>query len=146
MSLHNHALYQITIKALLFKEERILVLITPDNYIDFPGGRVDESERELAWTEALKREVSEELGDSVIIGIGQTLFVSKRQYHKNGKTNYMAAIFFRCNYITGEINLSDEHSNYEWLTQEEILSSKLKFISEDERYQLVSLFRKSQKN
>ncbi len=143
MSLYNHALYQITTKALLFKDKRILVLITADGYLDFPGGRVDESERDLPWTEALKREVAEELGEQVSIEIGQTLFVSKRQYDKDEKTNYIAAIFFKCQYISGDIELSDEHANHKWLTLEEIIDNRVKFVSEDERSQLVALFNRT---
>ena len=79
MALHNHALYQIATKSLLYKDKCILVLFTPDNYLDFPGGRVDETERNLPWTEALKREVAEELGESIYIDVGRTLFVSKCQ-------------------------------------------------------------------
>ncbi len=93
MPLYNHAQYQVATKALLFKDDQILVLITPDGYLDFPGGRADESERNLPWTEALRREVAEELGEQVSIEIGQTLFVSKRQYDKNDETNYIQQYF-----------------------------------------------------
>lgn len=140
MSLQNHALYQIATKALLFKEGKILVLYTPDGYLDFPGGRVDESERVLSWEEALRREVAEELGELVTINVGKTLFVSKRQYHIGGATHHIAAIYFECQYIGGEIKLSDEHGNHEWLTVEELLSSNKKFVSEDEKAQLQILF------
>lgn len=143
MALYNHALYQVATKALLFKDARILVLVTPDGYLDFPGGRVDESERNLPWTEALKREVTEELGKSISIEVKQTLFVSKRQYDKDNTTHYIAAIFFECQYIGGNIKLSDEHINQEWLTPKEIINHRLKFVSEDERKQLVALFSQS---
>lgn len=143
MTLQNHALYQVATKSLLYKDGRILVLFTPDNYLDFPGGRVDETERNLPWTEALKRELAEELGDSISIGVGRTLFVSKRQYHKAEQTYYIAAIFFECQYVAGDIKLSDEHGNYEWLTPEEIINHRLKFMSEDERDQLLALFKQT---
>lgn len=145
MSLYNHALYQVATKALLFKDDQILILITPDGYLDFPGGRVDESERDLPWPEALRREVSEELGEHVSIEVGQTLFVSKRQYRKDEKTHYIAAIFFQCKYVNGEIKLSDEHVNHKWLTPKEIINNSLKFVSEDERSQIVALFNRISK-
>ena len=66
-SLYDHALYQVATKALLFKDDKILVLITPDGYVDFPGGRVDNSERNISWHEALRREVTEEIGGSIVI-------------------------------------------------------------------------------
>ncbi len=141
MSLSNHALYEVATKALLFKDDQILILITPDGYLDFPGGRVNESEREVPWSEALKREVTEELGENVAIKIGNTLFVSKRQYQKDKKKHYTAAIFFKCKYVGGDIELSEEHTNYKWLTPEEIINNSLMFMSEDERSQLVALFK-----
>lgn len=140
MSLHNHALYQVATKALLYKGGKILVLYTPDGYIDFPGGRVDESERDLSWHEALQREIAEEIGELINISVGKTLFVAKRQYHSGGKTHHIAAIYFECQYLDGEINLSDEHGNHEWLTPEELLSSTKKYMSEDEKLQLQTLF------
>ena len=78
------------------------------------------------------------------IEIGQTLFVSKRQYKKDEKTNYIAAIFFICKYVNGDIQLSDEHANHKWLTPEEIINHQLKFVSEDERNQLVALFNRTE--
>lgn len=140
MNARNHALYQLATKALLFKGDKILVLVTPDGYLDFPGGRVNESERNVPWADALKREVVEELGESVKINIGKTLFVSKRQYEKEGKTNYVAAIFFECQYVSGDITLSDEHGSHLWLKSDEIINNRLKFISDDEKEQLSVLF------
>ncbi|HEX8182438.1 MAG TPA: NUDIX domain-containing protein [Candidatus Saccharimonadales bacterium] len=139
MSLYNHALYQVATKALIYKGEKILVLITPDGYVDFPGGRVDESERDIPWTEALKREIAEELGENIVIDIGDTVFVSKRQY-KIDTLQHIAAIFFRCTYVSGEVTLSEEHSDHVWLTAKELIDSKRKFLSEDERKQLSTLF------
>lgn len=136
MGLYNHALYQVATKALIFDGDKVLVLQTPDGYLDFPGGRVDESERDIPWTKALKREVAEEVGDDVRIDIGQTLFVSKRQYHKAGKTHHIAAIFFECTYSGGDITLSDEHGNHGWMTMSELLNTDKKFVSPDEKQQL----------
>ena len=137
---HSHALYQLATKALLFDGNKILVLITPDGYLDFPGGRVDETERDVPWTESLKREVAEELGVSIVIKVVKNLFVSKRQYREDNMTHFIAAIFFECHYLSGNITLSNEHRNFEWMTPGEILSSRFKFISDDERSQLSLLF------
>jgi 8-oxo-dGTP pyrophosphatase MutT (NUDIX family) len=93
MSLTNHALYQVATKALLFDDDKLLVLYTPEGYLDFPGGRVDESERDLPWTEALQREIAEEVGPEVRVDIGQTLFVSKRSYNNEGKSTILPPSF-----------------------------------------------------
>ncbi len=140
MGLYNHALYQVATKALIFDDDKVLVLETPDGYIDFPGGRVDETERDIPWTEALKREMDEEIGGAVQIDIGQTLFVSKRLYHKDGQAHHIAAIFFRCQYRGGDITLSDEHGNYSWMTMNELLHDNRQFISPDEKSLLQQHF------
>ena len=139
MSLHDHALYQIATKALIFDEDKILILITPDGYIDFPGGRVDQSERDIPWVNALKREIKEELGNSFVVEIGQTLFVSKRRYDKNNLTHHIAAIFYECRYQDGAIQLSDEHGSYEWSTLRDLVNDDRRFVSEDEKQHLNNL-------
>jgi 8-oxo-dGTP pyrophosphatase MutT (NUDIX family) len=140
MGLHDHALWQVATKALLFDGDKVLVLITPDGYLDFPGGRVDESERNIPWTDALRREISEEVGNGVQVDVGQTLFVSKRKYHNGGQEHHIAAIFFRCEYKGGDITLSEEHGGHEWMTIEQLLARPEKFISDDEKSQIQALF------
>jgi 8-oxo-dGTP pyrophosphatase MutT (NUDIX family) len=140
MGLSNHAQYQLATKALLTKDGKILVLMTPDGYIDFPGGRVDATEVDLSWHEALRRELDEEIGTEVEVAIGQTLFVSKRTYHKNGEVKRIAAIFFACEYVSGDITLSEEHATHQWMTPNELLTTDLKYVSDDEKSQLQSYF------
>lgn len=142
MGLMNHAVFQVATKALLFDGDKLLVLITPDSYIDFPGGRVDASEVELAWPEALRREIAEEIGPDVQVDIGQTLFVSKRQYTKDGRTNRIAAIFFDCKYLSGDITTSDEHDHFVWMTPTELMATDRQFVSNDEKALLQSYFAK----
>jgi 8-oxo-dGTP diphosphatase len=140
MGLTNHAQFQVATKALLLDGDKILVLITPDGYIDFPGGRVDASEVELAWPEALKREIAEETGPAVRVEIGPTMFVSKRTYDKNGQTHRIAAIFFLCKYLGGDITMSDEHERFVWMTPGELLVSEHPFVSDDEKTHLRAYF------
>lgn len=138
--LTDHALYQVTLKALLLKDNRLLTLITPDGYLDFPGGRVDESERGLGWEDSLRREAREELGGNIAFDVGETAFVAKRQYTFERKTYYVAAIFFACQFRGGEITLSDEHSRFAWLEPAELIRGDYKYVSEDERQRLRAYF------
>lgn len=141
MGLNNHALWQVATKALLFNGEgKLLALTTPDGYLDFPGGRVDETERQQPWTESLKREVGEELGPSITFEPQNIAFVSKRSYHHDGTTHYIAAIYFTARYIGGDIELSDEHAQYAWIDPKTILTSNYTFVSDDERQQLQAYF------
>ena len=140
MGLNNHALYQVATKALIFNGDKVLVLHTPDNYIDFPGGRVDETERDIPWTEALKREIAEEVGNNFQVNIGPTLFVSKRHFQKQGKDVHIAAIFFECTYLDGAITLSDEHGRYTWMTMQELLTTTEPYSAPDEKVQLQARY------
>lgn len=140
MRLQDHALYQVATKALIFNGDKVLVLITPGGYLDFPGGRVDESERDIAWEDALKREVEEEVGQSIIIEVESTCFVTKRQYTKDEKTHHIAAIYFKCEYKSGNITLSDEHGDFAWLTPSEIANHSKSFMSPDEEQRIKQYF------
>ncbi len=136
----KYASYRISVKALLYKDDKILVLYTPDGYVDFPGGRVDESEIDIPWTEVLRRELAEEVSESIEVEIGKTLFVSKRRYNREGVVHDVAAIYFECKLVGGDVTLSHEHGDHKWLTPAEILADDHKFISEDEKQQLKNLF------
>ena len=82
---------------------------------DIPGGRINPDEPIL---EALTREIAEETGmtltsDPTLIA-AQDIFASEKDLHVVRLTYKGDAV--------GEINVSDEHSEYEWLTIEEVLT------------------------
>jgi 8-oxo-dGTP diphosphatase len=136
-----HALFQASIKIILKKDGKILALRTTDDYLDFPGGRLDETEIQLDHKQAVLRELKEELGDSIKVKVGKLAFVSRRSYSHQGTKNYVLAIFYLAEYQSGDINLSDEHSQYVWLTPDEIFKPGTKFISPDEEKQLKAYFK-----
>ena len=138
--LNNHALWQVATKALVFRGDKLLVLKHEDNKVDFPGGRVDESERNVSWHDALQREIDEELGEDIEITLGETAFVSKRSYLKDGVRHHIAAIYFLAKYKDGDIRLSDEHIGYEWINVSDLLTDKFAFVSEDEQNKLRDYF------
>jgi len=140
MGLNDHAQYQVATKALLFQGDKLLVLLTPDGGIDFPGGRVDATEVDLSWHQALRRELDEEIGSAVQVTIGRTLFVTKRTFNHNEHTTRIAAIFFACEYVSGDITLSDEHSAHQWMTPQELLATDHEYVSDDEKSQLANYF------
>lgn len=100
-------------KAFIEKDGKVLVLMDPDLGLDFPGGKIQEGETD--FTESLKREVREETkleikkGDSFFTWFN--VFGAK---HRNaGKKVYLVG--FKCKYLSGEVTLSDEHSEYTWV-------------------------------
>ncbi len=143
MSLYNYAYFQIAAKAIVKKDDEILILLTSDGYYDFPGGRMDESEVNLSLNQVLSRELEEELGDSFKFDIGKIAFVAKRRYDKNNKDNRILATFFEVTYKDGDIVLSDEHASSKWVNPKSLLDNPEKFVSEDEYMQYKQYCRSS---
>ena len=79
--------------------------------VDLPGGRVAFGESPV---EALHREVVEETGLSV------TVIAPIATWHYVHGRFQLVGIDFLCEYVSGEVALSDEHERYAWLTEEEM--------------------------
>jgi 8-oxo-dGTP pyrophosphatase MutT (NUDIX family) len=130
-----HANYQVATKALFIKDRTILTLTTPNGYVDFPGGRIDDSEYDVPFKECLKRELAEELGNSIEYLIKNLIFVSKRSYEYLGH-HHITALFYEVAYREGIITLSDEHEKVEWLTPQDLLARHSNFQSTTEYEEL----------
>lgn len=100
-------------KAFIEKEGKVLILFDPKLGLDFPGGKIQEGESD--FDEALKREVCEET--SLEIEVGDPFFRWFYKFesdHRNaGKEVFLVG--FRCKYVSGEVRLSSEHSEYKWV-------------------------------
>lgn len=100
---------KISVKAIIIKEDRIL-LLKPKNLQgsfkgwDGPGGHVEEGESIL---DSLKREVLEETGLEV-----EKAYPIKLLNFPGVSTDYL---IFLCPISSGEVVLSDEHTDYQWL-------------------------------
>lgn len=132
MSLYDFAYFQVSVKAILRKGDEILLLIAPGGYYDFPGGRIDETEKDLDLHEVLKRELREELGSKLEFHISDIAFVSKRHYVKDGNDYRLIAVYFEADYLSGEVNISEEHDRHKWINPIDILKEPSKFMSADE--------------
>jgi 8-oxo-dGTP pyrophosphatase MutT (NUDIX family) len=128
----NHAYFQVSVKAIVKRDDEILLLIFPDGYYDFPGGRMDESEVDLSLHEIMTRELKEELGGDFKFAISNIAFVSKRHFKKSGKDTRILASFFEVDYKSGDITLSHEHSGSMWVKPKSLLKNPEKFVSKDE--------------
>lgn len=103
-------------KAFIERDGMVLVVMDPDLGLDFPGGKIQEGETDL--TESLKREVREETGLEIAKGdVFITWYNVYGPKHRNaGKKVYLVG--FRCKYVSGEVTLSDEHSEYKWVDKD----------------------------
>ncbi len=106
-------LFYVGQKAFIDKGGKILVLKDPYVGLDLPGGKVQEGEED--YNESLRREIREETGLEVKIGLPVDKIVfNLRSTHKNaGKKVYL--VVFKCKYIGGDVKLSSDHIEYKWV-------------------------------
>jgi 8-oxo-dGTP pyrophosphatase MutT (NUDIX family) len=112
--------FQVSLKIILKnKKGEVLLLKAVDGgsmagYYDFPGGRIKKNEIEKSLREAIKREVSEEIGDKIKFTLSEAPAAVARHYlPKRGR--YLFWIFFEAKYRGGAVKISDEHSGYLWV-------------------------------
>lgn len=116
------ALFCVAQKAFIEKDGKVLVLSDPQDGLDFPGGKIQEGEAVLgepaSLTRALEREVQEETGLTIEVG---SPFVVWYYEFPQGHRNYPKVVMnvgFKCAYISGEVCLSNEHSNFTWVDKD----------------------------
>ena len=102
------------VKGVLEKSDRILVLFKPDGTLDLPGGRINAGE---SLHKGLIREIFEETELSVqILGVlAQWSFVKGNGLNVSGLT-------YKCQVLSGQIVLSQEHCGSKWIDRDEILN------------------------
>lgn len=123
--------YQISLKPLLLNgDNKILALKAVDNgtfsgFYDLPGGRIDTDEFNVPFTEILKREVKEEIGDINIniapdlVAYGRKVILAEHTASKE-KDIHVLYLFFQGYYLGGNIRISKEHTGHEWLDLNDI--------------------------
>ena len=96
------------VKGIIVKENKFLILVKPNGEPDLPGGRV-EADEDLV--NSLYREISEETGLKVEIldPFAQWSFMKNPGFLISGITYY-------CKYLAGTVELSPEHSEYNWIS------------------------------
>ncbi|HVS79554.1 MAG TPA: NUDIX domain-containing protein [Candidatus Paceibacterota bacterium] len=103
-------------KAFIRRGDEILILGDPHEGLDYPGGKIQEGEIDLA--ESLKREVREETGLEIEVGTPFATWTNTFPPHHRlaGKRVYLVG--YRCNYVSGDVKLSDEHDKFRWVNKE----------------------------
>lgn len=87
-------------------------------FYDLPGGRINSDELRLPYEEIIAREIEEELGKDIQYKILlQPTSVGRYVYFsgKLGRENCIFMIFFKAEYLGGDIIISEEHIGYKWL-------------------------------
>ena len=110
-------LFYVGQKALIEKDGEVLILNDPLFGLDLPGGKVQVGE--LDFEKALKREVKEETDFEIEIGRpffrGYFEFPKNTKHRNAGKKIFV--IFYIAKYISGDLQLSEEHNKYFWVNK-----------------------------
>jgi len=109
--------FYLTVKGIVERDGKILVLKRSalDDHLpgvwETPGGGVDKEE---SPQEAFKREILEETGLVVTIGRPFNVFTFRKDTGE-----FKVGITFLCQYESGEMKLSEEHSEYRFIKPSE---------------------------
>lgn len=117
--------FGVATKAIIFNKNsgKYLILLKSDsedinpNTFDFPGGRIKFGEK---LEEAVKRESMEETGLNVV----PMQVFNAWTFVKEDKDFQLTGIDFFCLTEKEEVNLSEEHSDFEWKTANEIIGDE----------------------
>ncbi|MDO8499782.1 MAG: NUDIX hydrolase [bacterium] len=117
--------YQISLKVILKndKDEVLILNGHPDGsfagFYDLPGGRMDEEEFIIPFTQIIKRELREEVGNIKIslnpkpVAIGRHFLSASTTSAK--KDLHILYVFFEAKFVGGKIKISDEHDGFRWV-------------------------------
>lgn len=114
--------FHVTVKALLFYNNKFLIVkrskISQKEYgfWEFPGGRLEFSEDPK---EGLIREIKEE------VSIDATIVFPVSVWDHVKKNDHIVGITFLAKACSDKIVLSDEHSEYKWISKEEFINYKV---------------------
>ncbi len=100
-----HKLFHVGQKAFIEKDGKVLVVFRTNGWFDFPGGRIDDGERDLIA--ALQREIREETTLEVEVGAPFPTWL--------GRGDRVYLVGYRCRYIWGDVFLSEEHTDHRWV-------------------------------
>lgn len=119
-------LYQVSLKVFIKNKKGEVLVMGADplgsyaGFYDFPGGRIDKDEFATPFSEIIKREVHEEIGNDVAyrlnpkpVAVGRHIIPA--HLSKTGKDIHVMYVFFEAEYLGGDVRVSDEHQGFEWL-------------------------------
>ena len=102
----------VALKAFIKKDGKVLVLKDHGTKgLDFPGGKYRTGKK---YKDELHREVNEETDLQIKIGKPFHVWTDK-YHHTNLDKNDVFVICFFCEYVSGEVKLSEEHDDFEWV-------------------------------
>ena len=117
--MENDAQVYVGQKAFINKNGKILgIQDSATGLWDYPGGKIKWSED---LENSLKREIREETG--LEVKVGEPFVVWKHEVQEEGSRSFgkkLILIGVRCDYLSGNVKLSSEHSDYGWFTNKNL--------------------------
>lgn len=114
--------FQVSVAAMITDNERNILVAKRSPQIAHAAGKWDVISGRLSpgesFEEALKREITEELGESVTIDIVEPYYTF---HHTRDDGHEVQGVSYYCQYIRGEIHLNDEHTDFRWVSVEKAL-------------------------
>lgn len=118
-------LFEVTVKAVIVRDEKDVLLFRrskemkffPGKY-DLPGGSVENGE---TLQEAMLREIQEETGLEVEIGPIVYAFDFEKDGKEKNEVGHGKGIRFVAFYKSGEVKLNDENDTFEWVDIDEAI-------------------------
>lgn len=112
--------FYVAVKGLIFCDDKFLIIQRSDkargefHYWEFPGGRMEFGEKP---EEALRREVKEETGLEIepICSLNVWTFFREENIQ-------LVGVNFLCTTDSQEVQLSDEHVDFRWVEEVDVLS------------------------
>ena len=119
----DNKLFFVGLKAFIEKDGKVLILretftpYTKERAWELPGGRIQHDEDAVPLESILLREVREECGENLRITVGDVIHVFRRQF---SDASWVFLVGYDCKYLSGEVSISTEHTEYQWLAPEDI--------------------------
>jgi 8-oxo-dGTP pyrophosphatase MutT (NUDIX family) len=107
-------------KAFIRDGDRVLILNDPRFGLDFPGGKLQPGEVDLA--EALRREVREETGLEIDVGAPFIAWVDAGHPATVRTGLSVLLIGYNCRLRSGDLRLSEEHDAHRWITRADLVA------------------------
>jgi len=110
--------YQVSLKVILKNKNGQILLLKEGSesssagYYDLPGGRMTIEEFNVSFSDIIKREIIEEVGD--IKFVLNTKPIAVGRYLIFLTNIHVLYLFFEAKYLSGEIYISNEHDGFKW--------------------------------
>jgi 8-oxo-dGTP pyrophosphatase MutT (NUDIX family) len=119
--------FEVAMKALLVKGGKLLLLreATGLRYWELPGGRIEVGEERVPPVEVLRRELAEELGAAIAYDVVGLELATVRPFTPPRSGGFVFLVGWLCRFTGGEIELSDEHAEFRWVSAQELAAFEL---------------------